>query len=100
MATPAAKIPGAGSNYQQEVDFLRGQLQPLNLANTWTTKNPPKLTGVYGTFLQGLEGGQSLIRAFTRLHMASEATRTNAHAILTMVQAKARALETPPQPKR
>jgi hypothetical protein len=71
---------------QQEIDFLRAQVGTLGTIGLWTSKNPPKFTGAFGTMLQGLEGGESLIRAFVRLHEASEANRTNAKAILTLVQ--------------
>lgn len=75
------------TDYQQEVDVLRGQLGPLGEVGEWTSKNPPKVAGVYGIVLQGLEAGESLIRAFTRLNMTSEASRTNAYKILTLVRA-------------
>ena len=71
---------------QQEVDFLRGQIGTLSQTGIWTAKNPPKFTGPFGILLQDLEGGESLIRAFIRLHEASEASRANAKAILTLVQ--------------
>ena len=76
----------AATDYQQEVDFLRGQIGTLSLNSIWTAANPPKFTGAFGILLQDLEGGESLIRAFVRLHMASEASRTNANAILTLVR--------------
>lgn len=66
--------------------MLRGQIGTLGVVGLWTSKNPPKVAGIYGQLLQGLEAGESLIRAFTRLHMASEANRTNAYTILTMVR--------------
>lgn len=83
--TPTAST-ASESVYQQEVDVLRGQIGTLGVVGLWTSKDPPKLAGVYGQLLQGLEAGESLIRAFTRLHMASEANRTTAHTILTLVQ--------------
>lgn len=76
----------AQTTFQQEVDVLRGQVGSLNVISLWTGKNPPALAGVYGLALQQLEGGESLIRAFIRLHEASEANRANAKAILTLVQ--------------
>jgi hypothetical protein len=82
---------------QQEVDFLRGQLGALSEAGTWTAKNPPKFTGSFGILLQDLEGGESLIRAFIRLHEASEARRTNAKAILTLVQNYKTLVTAPPK---
>lgn len=74
------------SIYQQEVDVLRGQIGTLGVVGLWTSKDPPKVAGIYGQLLQGLEAGEDLIRAFIRLHMASEANRTNAKKILTLVQ--------------
>lgn len=73
------------TEYQQEVDLLRGQVGLLSVEGVWTSKDPPKVSGIYGQLLQGLEAGDSLRRAFTRLHMASEANRTNAFQILTLV---------------
>lgn len=86
MTATDAHTAGA-STFQQEVDVLRGQIGTLGVVGLWTSKNPPKLAGIYGQLLQGLEAGESLIRAFTRLHMASEANRTNAYNILKLVQA-------------
>lgn len=74
------------STYQQEVDVLRGQIGTLGVVGLWTSKNPPKVAGIYGQLLQGLEAGESLIRAFTRLHMASEAHRANSYRILALVK--------------
>lgn len=74
------------SIYQQEVDVLRGQIGTLGVVGLWTSKNPPKVAGIYGQLLQGLEAGESLIRAFTRLNMASEADRTTKYTILQLVQ--------------
>lgn len=74
------------SDFQQEVDVLRGQLGTLHVTGTWTSKAPPKFTGIFGTLLQDENAGVFLIRAFTRLHMAAEADRTNAYTILTLVQ--------------
>lgn len=76
----------SGDAYQQEVDFLRGQIGTLDVVGLWTSATPPKWTGVYGIALEFLEAGESLIRAFVRLHEASEADRTTAKAILTLVQ--------------
>lgn len=74
------------SAYQQEVDVLRGQLGTLHVTGVWTSKNPPKFTGIFGKLLQDELAGEYLIRAFTRLHMTAEANRTNAYTILTLVQ--------------
>lgn len=74
------------SAYQQEIDVLRGQLGTLRVVGVWTSKDPPKFTGIFGQLLQGENAGVNLIRAFTRLHMAAEANRTNAYTILTLVQ--------------
>lgn len=74
------------SAYQQEVDVLRGQLGTLHITGVWTSKDPPKFTGIFGKLLQDENAGVYLIRAFTRLHMAAEANRTNAYTILTLVQ--------------
>lgn len=74
------------STFQQEVDVLRGQLGTLRVTGIWTSKDPPKFTGIFGTLLQDELAGVFLIRAFTRLHMAAEANRTNAYTILTLVQ--------------
>ena len=84
--------------YQEEINFLRGQTGTLSEANVWTSKNPPKFTGAFGILLQDLEGGESLIRAFIRLHEASEASRTNAKAILTLVQKYK--IEVTPKPRK
>lgn len=75
------------STQQQEVDFLRGQLGPLTTSGLWTSATAPKLTGIYGQLLQDLEAGESLIRAFVHLHMASEARRASAKQILALVNA-------------
>ena len=85
-------------DYQQEIDFLRGQTGTLSQTSIWTSKNPPKFTGAFGILLQDLEGGESLIRAFIRLHEASEASRTNAKAILTLVQKYK--IEVTPKPRK
>lgn len=85
------------STYQQEVDVLRGQIGTLSEIGEWTKKDPPKAAGIYGVILQGFEAGESLIRAFTRLHMASEANRTNAYNTLTLVRQYKVKTETKPK---
>lgn len=87
MADTAQTASDKPSVYQQEVDVLRGQIGDIGVTGLWTSKDPPKLAGVYGVLLQGLEAGESLIRAFVRLHEASEANRTNQYEILTLVKA-------------
>lgn len=87
MANTAQTASDSPSLYQQEVDVLRGQIGQLGVTGLWTSKDPPKLAGIYGVLLQGLEAGESLIRAFVRLHETAEATRTNEYKILTLVKA-------------
>lgn len=94
-ATAAASNPQ--DPFQQEVDQLRNQIGVLKTSGIWTATNPPKLTGVYGTALQSLLAGEYLIRAFTRLHIASEANRTTQYTILTLVRQYKIKLEAKPK---
>lgn len=82
----------AGSDFQQQVDVLRGQVGDLNVAGVWTDANPPKWTGPLGLALQGLEAGVSLRNAFANLNHAAASVRDSSATILTKVKAH----KTPP----
>ena len=77
---------GAGSDQQQEIDVLRGQVQLLNDAGVWTAKNPPKFTGNYGRMLQGLLAGEQLRNAFATLNKAAASVRDSTATSLALVK--------------
>lgn len=84
-ATVADVSPG--SDFQQQVDILRGQVGDLNMAGVWTDANPPKWTGPLGLMLQGLDAGVSLRNAFANLNQAAASVRDSSATILTKVKA-------------
>ena len=75
----------SASDFQQEVDVLRGQVGTLNIVGPWVSKDPPKVAGIWGQLLQGIEAGVSLRDSFANLNHAAAATRDNAAKVRALV---------------
>lgn len=76
----------ASTNYQDEIDVLRGQVGSLTYAGVWTDENPPKFSGNYGKLLQSLYAGVSLRDAFANLNDAAASVRDSSATVLSMVK--------------
>lgn len=86
VAQAASAVDLAGSDYQQEIDVLRGNLDTLTVSGVWTDPTPPKFTGMYGRMLQDLEAGVKLRDSFATLNDAAAKVRNNQFNILRLVK--------------
>lgn len=77
---------GKGLIFQQEVDVLRGQVSELHVVSLFSPTTAPRVAGVYGRLLQGLDAGVSFRDAFANLNHAAAATRNNSAHILSLVR--------------
>lgn len=81
------EAPDKASIFQQEVDVLRGQVTELHVVGLFSPKTAPKVAGVYGRLLQGLDAGVSFRDAFANLNHAATATRNNSAHVLSLIRA-------------
>jgi len=87
VSAGGTEAPDRASIFQQEVDVLRGQVTELHVVGLFSPATAPKVAGVYGRLLQGLDAGVSFRDAFANLNHAAAATRNNSAHILSLVRA-------------